>query len=272
VRAREVGEHILDVRGGTKEYPLKTGSVVALQDINLQVDRGQVVSVLGPSGCGKTTLLEVVAGLRPLTRGQVLLQGEPVTGPSPKVGIVFQQDSTLPWRTVLSNIAFGMEMTGVPRAEATRRAKAMLDLVGLTEFGDAHPHQLSGGMRQRVAVARVLAMEPELIVMDEPFGALDEQTRLRLGLELLDLVTRVGTTILLVTHSIQESALLSDRVVVLSARPGAVRETYDVPIAKPRTLATLASADYARFTHTLWSCLMDIEEEVASGRVAAVRA
>jgi NitT/TauT family transport system ATP-binding protein len=127
-------------------------------------------------------------------------------------------------------------------------------------------------MRQRVAVARVLAMEPELIVMDEPFGALDEQTRLRLGLELLDLVTRVGTTILLVTHSIQESALLSDRVVVLSARPGAVRETYDVPIAKPRTLATLASADYARFTHTLWSCLMDIEEEVASGRVAAVRA
>ncbi|MHA6632139.1 ABC transporter ATP-binding protein [Pseudonocardia sichuanensis] len=265
-------QHILDIREGTKEYPLKSGSVVALKDINLQVDRGQVVSVLGPSGCGKTTLLEIVAGLRTLTGGQVLLQGEPVTGPSPKVGIVFQQDSTLPWRTVLSNIAFGMEMTGVSRSEAARRAEEMLDLVGLTEFADAHPHQLSGGMRQRVAVARVLAMEPELIVMDEPFGALDEQTRLRLGLELLDLVSRVGSTILLVTHSIQESALLSDRVVVLSARPGAVRETYDVPIPKPRTLATLASIEYARFTHTLWSCLMDIEGDAAPEHAAAVRA
>ena len=264
-----MSEHILDVRGATKEYPLKSGVVVALKDINLQVDRGQVVSVLGPSGCGKTTLLEIIAGLRPLTGGQVLLQGEPLTGPSPKVGIVFQQDSTLPWRTILSNIAFGMEMTGVPHSEATRRAKDMLDLVGLTEFADAHPHQLSGGMRQRVAVARVLAMEPELIVMDEPFGALDEQTRLRLGLELLDLVNRVGTTILLVTHSIQESALLSDRVVVLSARPGAVRESYDVPIAKPRTKATLASAEYARFTHTLWQCLMDIEMAEAPERAAA---
>jgi NitT/TauT family transport system ATP-binding protein len=265
------GRHILDVRGVTKEYPLKNGSVVALQDINLQVDQGQVVSVLGPSGCGKTTLLEVIAGLRPVTRGQVLLQGTAMTGPSTKVGIVFQQDSTLPWRSVLSNIAFGMEMTGVSRSESARRAKEMLDLVGLTEFADAHPHQLSGGMRQRVAVARVLAMEPELIVMDEPFGALDEQTRLRLGLELLDLVTRVGTTILLVTHSIQESALLSDRVVVLSARPGAIRESFDVPIAKPRTLGTLASTEYARFTHTLWSCLMEMEG-VESSNVVSVRA
>lgn len=264
-------EHILDVQGVTKEYPLKDGNLVALRDIDLQVDRGQVVSVLGPSGCGKTTMLEVVAGLLPVTRGQVLLQGKPMTGPSPEVGIVFQQDSTLPWRSVLSNIAFGMEMTGVPRAEVDRRAKDMLDLVGLSDFGHAHPHQLSGGMRQRVAVARVLALEPELIVMDEPFGALDEQTRLHLGLELLDLVTRVGTTILLVTHSIQEAALLSDRVVVLSARPGEIQESFDVPIAKPRTLGTLASADYARFTHILWSCLMGLEGVRASDDVASVR-
>jgi NitT/TauT family transport system ATP-binding protein len=267
----ELEPPVLSLQQVTKRYDLKEGQLTAVEDISFVARRGEIVAVLGPSGCGKTTLLEMVAGLLQASEGRVLVHGRPVTGPSTRVGVVFQQDSTLPWRTVLSNIAFGMEMTRVSKPKARERASLMLELIGLTGFGNVYPHQLSGGMRQRVAIGRVLAMEPELIVMDEPFGALDEQTRLRLGLELIKLVRRTGTTVLLVTHSIQEAALLAERVVLLSARPGRIQNQFEVPISKPRSLNTLASSEYSDFTHVLWTALVDIEKAQPQPARVAIR-
>ncbi len=231
----------------------RTRPVEALRDIDFEIRAGEFVAIVGPSGCGKSTLCDLVAGLLRPTRGTLLLKDEPIRGPHPAVGIVFQEDSTLPWLTTLENVGFGLRMRGIPRAEWESRAARMMELVGLATFGRHYPRQLSGGMRQRVAIARTLLLDPELILMDEPFGALDAQTRLLLGEELLQIWQRVGATILFITHDIGEAVRLADRVIVMSARPGRIKRVVDVPLLRPRSLddpAALAEAD--RLVAAIW--------------------
>jgi NitT/TauT family transport system ATP-binding protein len=246
---------LLDVHEVRHVYPSPAGEVIALDRVDLQVRQGEFVAVCGPSGCGKTTLLEILSGLRMPSEGGVRLAGQRVDGPRPEIGIVFQEDSTFPWRTVGSNVGFGLELAGVGRRERAARVAEMIRMVGLKGFEGAFPSQLSGGMRQRVSIARALATRPSVVVMDEPFGALDEQTRLLLGGELLRVVDETDATVVLVTHSIQEAALLADRIVVLSARPSRVHTVIDNPLPRPRTAALLASAEFALVTREVWASL-----------------
>lgn len=248
-------EPLLTVEDVTKTYAGKDREVTALEDIAISASKGEFVTVVGPSGCGKTTLLEIMAGLRAPTSGSVRVRGHEVTGPHPSIGIIFQEESTFPWRTVLENVEFGLEMNGVKKKERRERARELISLVELSEFEGAYPHQLSGGMRQRVAIARTLVTRPEIVVMDEPFGALDEQTRLTLGVELLKIVERTEATVVLVTHSIQEAALLSDKIVVLSARPGRIKTVVHSTLPKSRDAHTLATPEFASITQRLWSLL-----------------
>lgn len=267
-----MAQPLLTVENLTKTYASKDREVVALEDINFDAYKGDFVSVVGPSGCGKTTLLEILAGLRRTTSGSVKVKGDEVTGPHRSVGIVFQEESTFPWRTVLENVEFGLEMRGVAKRERRERAREIISIVGLSDFEDAHPHQLSGGMRQRVAIARTLVTHPEIVVMDEPFGALDEQTRLTLGGELLGIVERTEATVVLVTHSIQEAALLSDKIVVLSARPGRIKTIVSSTLPKPRDAMSLTTPEFAAITQRLWSlleedALMARDKDKAQGNV-----
>ncbi len=219
----------------SKVYALPDAStVVALDKIELAIPQGEFVAVIGASGCGKSTLLELVAGLQPVTDGRILLGGDRVTSPHPRVGVVFQEDSTFPWRTVYDNVAFGMQMRGKDKAAIKTTAQAMIDLVGLQGFEGAYPHQLSGGMRQRVAIARTLVLHPDVLLMDEPFGALDEQTRFVLGDELLRIWNETRCTIMFVTHSLQEAVQLADRIVVLSPRPGRIAQIFTNDLPRPR--------------------------------------
>ena len=243
-----MGGAVLQVNGLEHDFPAEdgAGAVEALRHVTFEVGAGEFVAVVGPSGCGKSTLCEIVAGLLQPTRGTLLLKGEPLRGPHPAVGIVFQEESTLPWFTVLENVGFGLRMRGVPRAAWEERAARMVELVGLAGFERHYPRQLSGGMRQRVAIARTLVLEPELILMDEPFGALDAQTRVLLGEELVRIWQRVRAGILFITHDIGEAVRLADRVIVMSARPGRIVRVAEVPLPRPRDFddpATLAQAD-----------------------------
>ncbi|MCG6796513.1 ABC transporter ATP-binding protein [Geobacillus sp. YHL] len=249
---------LLAVENVTKTYNNDSHEVVALKNISLSVEKGQFVSIVGPSGCGKTTLLEILCGLRTPSSGAVKIKGETITGPHKSIGIVFQEESTFPWRTVLENVEFGLQMQGVGKSERREKARRMIAMVGLSGFEHAYPYQLSGGMKQRVAIARTLVTEPEIVVMDEPFGALDEQTRLILGGELLKIVEQTKATVVLVTHSIQEAALLSDLIVVLSARPGRIKELIRSPLPKPRDATILTTPEFANITQRIWSSL---EEE-----------
>ena len=246
---------LLSVNGVGHVFEGEDGAaaVEALRDVEFDVAGGEFVAIVGPSGCGKSTLCELAAGLARPTRGALSFRAESIRGPHPAVGIVFQEDSTLPWFTVLENVAFGLRARGLPRAERETRAAGMVELVGLSGFERHYPRQLSGGMRQRVAIARTLVLEPELILMDEPFGALDAQTRLLMGEELLRIWERVGATILFVTHDIEEAVRLADRVVVMSARPGRVKRVVAVPLRRPRhdgDPATRAEAD--RLADAIW--------------------
>ena len=246
---------ILRVSGVGHTFVPEDGArpIEALRDIDFEVRAGEFVAIVGPSGCGKSTLLDLVAGLLRPARGTLLLKDQPIRGPHPAVGIVFQEDSTLPWLTTQENVGFGLRMRGIARSEWEPRAARMMELVGLARFGRHYPRQLSGGMRQRVAIARTLLLDPELILMDEPFGALDAQTRLLLGEELLQIWQRVRATILFVTHDIAEAVRLADRVIVLSARPGRIKRVVDVSLSRPRNLddaAALAEAD--RLVAAIW--------------------
>ncbi|MFB3816741.1 MAG: ABC transporter ATP-binding protein [Candidatus Methylomirabilales bacterium] len=213
---------IVEVVGLGKRYE---GGVEALRDVNLAVPAGQLTTLLGPSGCGKTTLLKVIGGLIPPSAGQVRVQGRVVEGPGPERAFVFQDFALMPWATVLRNVAFGLELRGVPRAEREAAARARIAEVGLAGFEAAYPHELSGGMRQRVGLARALAVDAEIILMDEPFSSVDEQTRRKFQEDLLDLLRDRRKTVLFVTHSIEEAAYLSDQIVLLSPRPGTVSRT-----------------------------------------------
>lgn len=208
--------------------------VEALSHIDLDVSDGEFVSVLGPSGCGKTTLLRIIAGLDHPSGGEILLDGKMIDGPCPRMAMIFQEYSLYPWRTVIDNIAFGLEMKGVEKEQRREKALGFLELVGLVDFARNYPFELSGGMRQRVAVARALAIDPQILLMDEPFGALDAQTRNMLQRELLEIWEKTKKTVLFVTHSVDEAIYLSDRVVVLTARPGTIREMVSIDLPRPR--------------------------------------
>ncbi|MDI9632775.1 MAG: ABC transporter ATP-binding protein [Methanolinea sp.] len=232
----------------SKTFPTGDGSAVeALSGITLEVGDSEFVSVLGPSGCGKTTLLRIVAGLETPTKGTIRLDGEKIEGPSPRMAMIFQEYSLYPWRTVIRNIEFGLEVKGISKEERRKKAAEYLELVGLRDFADRYPYELSGGMRQRVAVARALAIEPHILLMDEPFGALDAQTRNKLQRELLELWEKTKKTVLFVTHSVDEAVFLSDRIVILSPRPGRVREIVRVGLPRPRDRTGIEFARIRRY-------------------------
>jgi NitT/TauT family transport system ATP-binding protein len=211
-----------------------TETIDALSHVSLSVNDKEFICILGLSGCGKTTLLRIVAGLESATSGSITVDGVPVTHPSPKMAMIFQEYSLYPWRTVEENVALGLELRGVKKPDRVAAVEKYLDLVGLAGFGKRQPHELSGGMRQRVAVARALAIEPSILLMDEPFGALDAQTRNRMQHELLRIWEKTKKTILFVTHSVDEAVFLADRVVVLTHRPGTIKEIVTIPSARPR--------------------------------------
>lgn len=231
--------------------------LVVLDDFNLQVREGEFLSVLGPSGCGKSTFLNILAGLDKHDKGQILVDGEPIKDRSFDRGLVFQGYALLPWRTVLENLEVGLEIRHVPKKERKEIAQRYLALVGLSAFANQYPHQLSGGMRQRVSIARVLAYQPDLLLMDEPFAALDAQTRETLQLELIRIWEADQKTIVFITHSIDEAILLSDRVAVMTARPGKVKEIIDVALPRPRTEEVRNSPEFAQIRQYAWNLIKD---------------
>ncbi len=238
---------MLQLKDISKDFGFSKSRVRTLQDVNFEVNDGEIVAILGPSGCGKTTLLRIIAGLEQPSSGEVLLDGEKVEQPSPQFGMVFQEHALLPWLSVHRNISIGLEMRGIHRKETRVKVMQYLSMVGLQESFERYPHELSGGMRQRVAVARALTMEPKLLLMDEPFSALDFQTRRQIQQDILQVQERTGKAIIVVTHSIEEAIYLADRLVLLSSRPGMVREVLKIDLDRPRDRASpmfLKSLDY----------------------------
>ena len=243
-------------RGVTREFATQTGRVSALADVTLTVEPGEFCVIVGPSGCGKTTFLRMLAGLETMTGGSLVLEGP--GGRVPTNAMVFQGRSVFPWLTVRQNIAYGLTLRRVKRAEIEATVDRLLAVVNLEKFARSYPHQLSEGMRQRVAIARALAVDPDLLLMDEPFGALDEQTRLLLQEELLRIWENTGKTVVFVTHSIDEALTLADRIVVMSAHPGRVERVIDVPFARPRELTAVRSDPaFAGLFAEVWTSLRD---------------
>ena len=251
---------MISIRGVAKSFD----SVVALEAIDLDVAKGELLCLLGPSGCGKSTLLNIVAGFLAPTTGEVIADGTRVTDPGPDRGMVFQEYALFPWMTVRANVAFGLEMRGDRDVRA--KVDALLAKLRLTEFADRFPKDLSGGMRQRVAIARILALDSPVLLMDEPFGALDALTRRNLQEELLRIWTELGKTILFVTHSIDESITLADRIAVMTYRPGRIKAIVDVPIARPRDAASL---EFNALKRTLSSMVMEEQRRHEADEVSA---
>lgn len=238
------------------------GEVAAVNEVSLDVHAGEFFSIIGPSGCGKSTLLRIIGGLIAASGGELDVGGERVNGPHPWIGMVFQEESTFPWRTTLANVEFGLEMRGVALDERRAKAREMIRLVGLSGFEERYPSELSGGMKQRVAIARALVLEPKILLMDEPFGALDEQTRIILGEELLRIRDELKQTIVLVTHNINESVQLSDRVMVMTARPGRVKSIVNIDLPHPRDSSIIASDRFGKLVAQVWGALR--EESIKS--------
>jgi NitT/TauT family transport system ATP-binding protein len=235
---------ILEVKDLNKEFDTPQGRVTALKNINFKTHKREFVCVIGPSGCGKSTLIRTLAGLEEQTSGDVLLDGKPVKGPGPDRGMVFQGYTLFPWRTVKKNVMFGLEMAGRGRVAAEDEAMQWIDLVGLSKFANSYPHQLSGGMKQRVAIARALANQPRILLMDEPFGALDAQTRAKMQAYLLEIWQNIDITILFITHDLDEAVYLADRILVLKAHPGEVQELIEVPVPHPRNPDQFLSPEF----------------------------
>jgi NitT/TauT family transport system ATP-binding protein len=247
----------VSLRGVTKRFDRQGGGVVhALGPIDLDLKRGEFFAVVGPSGCGKSTLLEVLAGLSEVSEGTVLFEGKPIRGEvMDGVGVVFQEDACFPWMTVTENIGFGLREAGAPGAEIDRRVAGALAMMGLEQFAQSYPAQLSGGMRQRVCIARTLVLQPRLILLDEPFGALDQQTRLLMGEELLRLWRETGATIFLITHALDEAAMLADRIGVMSARPGRLLDVIETGWPRDRDSRIVETAAFGQVTARLWQWL-----------------
>lgn len=237
---------------------------VAVDDLNLEIRAGEFLVLVGPSGCGKSTLLDLLAGLALPTRGRVLLDNVPITGPARDRGVVFQQYALFPWRTALDNVAFGLEVAGLNRKARREQALHYLDLVGLSAFADRYPHELSGGMKQRVAIARSLAYDPQVLLMDEPFAALDAQTRETLQEELIGIWQRTGKTIIFITHGIDEAVVLGQRVAVMTSRPGRIKRIVDIPDTLRADTEDVRSLPlFGQLRHEIWSLLHD---EIATAR------
>ncbi|WP_256753549.1 ABC transporter ATP-binding protein [Mesorhizobium sp. Mes31] len=234
-----------------------TDRVTVLDGVDLSIRKGEFITLVGPSGSGKSVLLDIIGGLTQATGGDVQLDGRRITKPDPKTGYVFQQYALFPWRTALANIEYALEVRGVAKAERTATARHLLSLFGLAGFEDRFPNQLSGGMQQRVAIARALASNPEVLLMDEPFAALDQQTRELLQGELLRIWGKIKTTVIFVTHSIDEAIFLADRVVVMTARPGAVKEIIDIDLSRPRNGDIRASTAFNDYRARVWDVLRD---------------
>jgi NitT/TauT family transport system ATP-binding protein len=262
---------ILDVKGLNKQYESAQGPVTALKDINFQVHRREFVCVIGPSGCGKSTLIRILAGLESYSSGDVLLDGKPVVGPGPDRGMVFQGYTLFPWLTVKKNVMFGLEMNNRGRVESESEAMQWIDLVGLSKFADAYPHQLSGGMKQRVAIARALANQPRILLMDEPFGALDAQTRCKMQSHLLEIWRNIDITVLFITHDLEEAIFLADRILVLKAHPGEVQELIEVPVPRPRSVDQFISDEFiatkARLDELIHPPVTDADDEDTKPRI-----
>lgn len=265
-----------NVRNNSKQEAAK--EFFAVDNINLNIKEGEFLVLVGPSGCGKSTFLDLLGGLAKPTQGEILLDGKPITGPGLDRGFVFQQYALLPWRTSIGNIEFGLEEKKIPKKERRKKAQYYLDLVGLTGFEDRFPHELSGGMRQRVAIARSLAYEPEVLLMDEPFAALDAQTRETLQTELLRIWEKTGKTIIFITHSIDEAVYLGQRVALLTSRPGKIKKIIDVPLLdSTQTEADLRTNPvFDEVRHEVWTLLREEvlkaqEQELLLGRSKIVK-
>ncbi|HEV7367871.1 ABC transporter ATP-binding protein [Arenibaculum sp.] len=258
-------DYILEVAGVSKTFKRAgQAELVALRDIDIKVPRGAFISIVGASGSGKSTLLRIIDGLLPPTGGTVCVNGKVVTRPGPDRAVVFQNDSLLPWKTVIENVAYGLTLAGVKWKEASRTGRRFIELAGLAGFENHYPHQLSGGMRQRVNVARGLAVDPDILLLDEPFAALDAQTREIMQTELLRIWQESGKTVLLITHQIDEAVFLSDEVIVFSARPGTVRRRLPIPLPRPRDLDLKRAPQFVGLVDEIWKL---IEQEVrASAR------
>lgn len=239
----------LEVNGLTKHFETPKGTVVALEDVSFAVHKREFMTVIGPSGCGKSTLVRILAGLETATQGEVLVGGEPVLGPGPDRGMVFQSYTLFPWLTVKENVMFGPRMSGSSSLVAEREARQWIDLVGLSRFENAYPNQLSGGMKQRVAIARALANQPQVLFMDEPFGALDAQTRCSMQSHLLEIWKNVDITVVFITHDLDEAVYLADRILVLDAHPGRVKELIEVPVPRPRSTEQMFEPVFGETRH-----------------------
>jgi NitT/TauT family transport system ATP-binding protein len=245
-----------------KRFETPDGVVTAVDHMSFNVAPGEFLAVIGPSGCGKSTLFNIIGGLMDGYEGRVAVSGETIKGPHAAIGMVFQEESTFPWRTVIENVAFPLEITGVAKPERIARARHFIDLVGLNGFERRYPAELSGGMRQRVAIARTLASEPKILLMDEPFGALDEQTRLLLGDKVLQIQDQLKQTCLLITHNITEAVQLADRVLVMTYRPGQVKRIVPIELTRPRSSEIVSSEAFGRYVAQIWG---DLREEASRG-------
>lgn len=254
----KTGDGVLIVDDIVKRF----GSLVAVDHVSLAVRQGEFMAVIGPSGCGKSTLFNVIGGLVDGYGGKVTVAGETVHGPHRSIGMVFQEESTFPWRNVIENVAFPLEIAGMAKPERYERARHFISLVGLNGFEKRYPAELSGGMRQRVAIARTLASEPKILLMDEPFAALDEQTRLLLGDKVLQIQQELQQTTLIITHNITEAVQLADRILVMTYRPGRVKRIVDIDLPRPRTSEIVSSEAFGRYVAQIWA---DLREEATRG-------
>jgi NitT/TauT family transport system ATP-binding protein len=252
---------------GHRYRPPTGREVVALDDVSLNVQNREFLALLGPSGCGKSTLLYMIGGFLPTIAGRILIDGKPVAGPGPDRGVVFQHFALFPWKTVKANVLYGLERMQMPRNEREQRAQAFIDMVGLTGFEDSYPSQLSGGMKQRAAIARTLAFDPQILLMDEPFGALDAQTRSLMQAELLNIWRRTPKTVIFVTHDVQEAVFLAERVAVMSARPGRIKASIDTKLDKTDPHVFKSKA-FVEKVDEIWGLVRDeaVKAQVSRGQ------
>lgn len=254
-----LGRPSLEVRNLTKIYEARGKKLCVFEGLSFRVPERSFVAVVGPSGCGKTTILLCIAGLLDSSQGDILATGERVDGPAPdRRGVIFQEPNLLPWRTVIDNVAFPLELKRVNRQARHARAREYLDLVGLTDFAYAYPNELSGGMKQRVSIARGLVQDPQILLMDEPFAALDEQSRMKMGAEVLRIWEQTRKTVLFVTHNLTEAVFLSDQVIVLGARPATILDTVTIDLPRPRTYDVMATEQFGRLRDRIWRQIMDL--------------
>jgi NitT/TauT family transport system ATP-binding protein len=259
---KRAADPILVVENIVKRFETQDGVLTAVDDVSFNVMPGEFLSVIGPSGCGKSTLFNVMGGLLDGYEGRVSVGGETVRGPHASIGMIFQEESTFPWRTVIDNVAFPLEIAGMAKAERIERGRHFINLVGLNGFERRYPAELSGGMRQRVSMARTLASEPKILLMDEPFAALDEQTRLLLGDKVLQIQQELKQTTLLITHNLTEAVQLSDRILVMTYRPGKTKRIVEIKLPRPRTSEIVSSDDFGHYVAQIWG---DLREEATKG-------